>query len=89
MKYRVHWLLLSLPLDFLRSYNLFYDYDRHNYCFYRRKGYSLFDCFVIVRSSSKCWRLTYVNSKTKNILYFSFRSCREVIDKMYYLYKNT
>ena len=87
MSFRVHWLLITLPIDFRRSYRKIYDYDRHNYCFYRNRGYSLLDCFIVVRSSSKCWRIMYVNCKNKDILYFSCRLCSEVVSIMYSLFK--
>lgn len=77
---RVHWLLESLTPDFLRAYNVNYDYLRHRYAFSRftqnRGKKRIIDVFIVVRTSKRCFRVSYVNYLTNDIQYFScYKSC--------------
>lgn len=85
-KYCVHWLLYNLPIDFKRSYRIRYDYFTHNYFFYRNRGYDVLDCFTVVRTSEKCFRVSYVNLETLKILTFSSRSALRCAMRMYELF---
>lgn len=85
-KYRVHWLLHLLPIDFVKAYDFNFDYAIHNYAFYRVVKSKFIDCFVVVRTSLKCWRITYTNVKYKISLYRSFRSVGESMNFIYKIY---
>lgn len=84
---RVHWVLHHLPFDFKNAYNLQYDYALHRYCFYRNFRYNLLDCFIVVRTSKKCFRAMYYNYKYKYITYFSEKSSILLVKKMYKIFK--
>lgn len=90
MDLRVHWLLWCLNdyPDFKRSYIIDLDYLRHNYIFYRLRGRKrLYDCFIVVRTSKRCFRVMYYNSRTLDIQYFSCYRSENVVRRMWYLYK--
>ncbi len=84
---RVHWLLWNLPSEFKSKYQLVYDYAFHNYCFYRMNGRKLYDLFIIVRTSKRCFRVSYVNAETKEMQAFSCRKSVNVARRMWYIYK--
>lgn len=86
MQFRVHWLLILIPKDFRTAYIYNYDYYEHRYSFYRQRKGKLLDCFIIVRSSSKCWRVCYMNTRYKINTYFSCRYSSEVVKQMYDIY---
>lgn len=85
--YRVHWLLFNLPLEFKNAYRLRYDYYSHNYFFYRNKGYSVKDCFIVIRSSDKCFKVMYVNTLFNKFVSFSSRSSKRCSKIMYNLFQ--
>ncbi len=85
---RVHWLLHNLPIDFKNKYRLEYDYVTHNYIFYRNYRWSILDCFIIVRTSRKCFRCMYYNRNNKTLLYFSRKTSIAMASEMYRIYKN-
>lgn len=85
---KVHWLLHNLPLDFKKSYKCYFDYACHNYIFYRNKGYIVLDCFIVIRTSRKCFRVMYFNNNFKIFQYFSTRTSLETSNIMYKLYLN-
>lgn len=85
-KYRVHWLLHNLPIDFKRSYRLRYDYNQHSYFFYRNRGYSIKDCFTVIRTSDKCFKVMYVNTLYNKFIYFTERSSERCANIMYNLF---
>ena len=87
-KSRIHWLLHKLPKDFKMSYRLYYDYKFHRYLFYRNYRYSLRDVFIIVRTSRKCWRVSYVNTYCNRLDYFSCKSLDVLIEFMYSIFLN-
>ena len=79
---RVHWLLWNLSPQFKGKYILSYDYLFHRYFFYRRKGYKIYDTFTVIRTSKRCFRVTYCNLETKQFEYFSCRTSAETAKKM-------
>ena len=84
---RVHWVLWSLPSEFKGKYNLVYDYLHHKYCFYRLNGKKLYDLFIVIRTSKRVFRVSYVNAEEKTMAYFSCRTSTEVGEKLYKIYK--
>lgn len=84
---RVHWVLWSLPSEFKGKYNLVYDYAQHKYCFYRLNGRKLFDLFVVIRTSKRCFKISYVNAKKNDFRTFSCRKSCEVGKKLFEIYK--
>lgn len=83
---RVHWVLHILPVDFHKNYRFVYDYAKHSYLFYRNYRYSVLDCFSVVRTSRKCWRVVYVNCHTCDFQYFSCKSSIKTAEKIYEIY---
>lgn len=75
---RVHWCLIHLSKNILSNYIFKYDYSCHNYTLYRNKGYKLYDCYMIVRTSRKCFRLMYYNSHNLTTKYYTFRKSKDV-----------
>lgn len=81
-----HSLFWFLSKDFIKSYHIKYDYVRHNYFLYRNSRFRVFDCFLIVRTSEKCFRMTYYNLDN-TIFYKSFRSAKTLAQYMQKLYE--
>ena len=84
---RVHWLLDDISLDFRLAYVLVYNYAYHRYCFYRKRRKTMYDMFIIVRTSKRCWRVSYVNLITAQMIAFSCRKRQEVCEKLDLIYK--
>lgn len=87
---RVHWLQFELSGDFSRAYHLEYNYKYHNYHYARYRKRTLIDEFIVVRTSRKCYRVSYYNADYKHFQYFSARTCGECADKMiaiFYVFK--
>jgi hypothetical protein len=86
---RVHWLLSSLPSDFVKAYDVVYNYKYHNYRFVRyaenRVRYVI-DEFIVIRTSKRCWRVSYFNRVTAEFKYFSCDTYLYVAAKMYEIY---
>jgi hypothetical protein len=87
---RVHWLLYSLPSDFLKVYDIDYNYKYHNYRFVRyaqnRVRYVI-DEFIVIRTSKRCWRVSYFNRVTADFKYFNadtYSACSAKIYEVYY-----
>lgn len=74
---RVHWVLWCLSPQFKGRYILYYDYARHNYLFYRMEGHRLYDLFSVVRTSKRCFRVMYCNTKQGVHEYFSCKTSEE------------
>lgn len=53
---RVHWLLWNLPAWFKAMYNIDFDYRFHRYVFTRFENNELIDCFIVIRTSKRCFR---------------------------------
>ena len=86
---RVHWLLWELNKEFKSKYLCSYDYALHRYCFYRMDGRShrLYDVFLVVRTSRRCFRVTYYNVHTNYSEYLSCTKPSMTAHRMYYIYK--
>lgn len=83
---RVHWLLFHLPADFKGAYVLEYNYDKHNYVFYRKKDDTLFDIFVVWQSSVHYWRAVYSLPAIGKYVYFGYKNTEMIACYMYELY---
>lgn len=83
---RVHWLLHHLNRDFKRIYTLKFDYSKHCYFFYRLKGRSILDSFIIVRTSKHCFRVSYFNTVTLNAQAFTVPRSINVARRMWLIY---
>lgn len=86
MLLRCHWLMLSLVPEFARAYQCEYNYAYHNYLFYRMFGRKIYDLFVVVRTSRRCFRVMYYNSRNVTFQYFSCYRSESVCRRMYTLY---
>ena len=53
---RVHWLLHNLPSWFKAMYDIVFDYKYHRYVFTRYDNNELIDCFIVIRTSKRCFR---------------------------------
>lgn len=84
---RVHWLLWNLTPEFKGKYQLIYDYAKHSYTFYRMDGRKLYDIFIVVRTSKRCWKVSYCNARTKEMQVFSCRKSINAARRMWYIYK--
>lgn len=89
---RVHWLLWNLSPNFKGVYRLRFDYNYHRYVFYRTYGIDqrskrLKDCFIIVRTSKKCFRMMYFNDVFQLYLYESFKTSIKCALRMEELFK--
>ena len=86
-QFRVHWFLILLPRDIKLFYRFFYDYNQHSYFFYRNKGYRVYDAFIVIRTSSKSWKLIYINTLHNVYEYYTFRLCKDVVNQVSSLYE--
>lgn len=87
---RVHNIFADLPGDFMSEYELTYNYQFKNYMFYRRTGYlakNIIDVFIIVKTSRRCYRVNYCNSKYLYFCNFSAQNSKELADIMYKIFK--
>ena len=83
---RVHWLLWNLSPLFKGRYKLSFDYAFHRYTFYRTycngRSNRLLDCFIVVRTSKRCFRMSYMNDLYRVALYESFRTSAACAHRM-------
>lgn len=84
---RVHWLLWSLPAEFKREYTLHFNYDNHNYTFYRKKGNKLYDIFIVAQTSLHYWRMAYVNVERQEYKFDGDNKTTRLARRMWYIYK--
>lgn len=84
---RVHWLLWNLEKEFKGKYELSFDYSYHKYTFYRYRNKKLYDVFIVVRTSKKCFRVMYSNLRTHDMQYFSCFKSSHCARRMWYIYK--
>lgn len=87
---RVHNLLYELSGEFIKDYELYYNYFFKKYFFCRRDGYlfkNLIDCFTVIRTSRKCYRVMYVNVNYNYFCYFSARYPKQAAEKMKRIYQ--
>lgn len=85
---RVHWFLFHLNKDIFKHYILEYDYSQHSYLLYRKVKTSLYDMFVVIRTSKHCWRLSYVCASEKRYVYLSCKTSRECAYELYRIYRD-
>lgn len=78
----VHWLISELAGDFTRAYKLSYNEKKHNYHFARYRKRTMFDEFIVVRTSKRCYRVMYFNEDFKHFQYFSASNYRECAARM-------
>ncbi len=76
-----HHLLWHLDKDLFKPYKLRYDYARHNYFLFRNSRFLIYDAFIIIRTSKKCFRLTYYHIEN-GFIYKSFKSARKCAEYM-------
>lgn len=74
-----HWFLWDLPSVVRKDYKIIYNANANNYMLIRLFTKSP-DYYIIVRTSRKCWRLTYCNSGTPTIEYKTFATGSKVAD---------
>lgn len=88
---RVHWLILNLSNQFKSSFICSYHYNKHNYSFYRYIGHSkrLFDLFVIVRTSKRCFKLVYTNFISSIYIARTFRTSKECAMYMHAIFEDS
>ena len=86
---RVHWLLWHLPAEFKGAYELYYNYDKHDYVFARHDGRKLYDVFVVKHTSKHWWRVMYACPQKQKYECFGFRSTRMIAEIMVELYQES
>jgi hypothetical protein len=84
---RVHWLLHNLEREFKANYKLSFNYANHSYMFYRMNGKKIKDVFIVVRTSKRCWRVSYANTETTEYQSFTCKKSVNVARRMWYIYK--
>ena len=82
----VHWLHLELVGEFTKAYRLSYNHSFHHYHYSRYRKRTLIDEFIVIRTSKRCYRVTYFNEDFKHFQYFSARNYRECAKKMIEIY---
>lgn len=83
---RVHWFIHNLPNCIKRAYKIEFDYEYHNYYLVRKRKMLLRDCFIIVRTSRRCWRCMYYNSDYEYFEYLSAMSSKDLVCKIERIY---
>ena len=83
---RVHWLIFHLPSDFKGAYEIYYNYDKHNYLFIRHAGRKVLDVFIVKQTSKHYWRCMYVNIEKQKYECFGYKNTRILAEIMYELY---
>lgn len=84
---RVHWLLLNLRRDFKAAYKVEFNYLTHSYYFFRKRKRTIVDFFIVIRTSKRCFRVSYHNRITKEFVYFSVNTSRQAALRMWFLFK--
>ena len=87
----VHWLVDELRGEFVKAYNLNLNRKHHNYFFSRYRKRTLIDVFIVVRTSKRCYRVTYFNADFNHFQYFSsenYRECAEKMKAIYHVFKS-
>lgn len=77
---RVHWFLYHLDPIVKRAYDVLFDYDYHHYFLSRKQLRSMIDCFIVVRTSKRCFRVMYYHFKFNYFEYQSFQKSNEAAD---------
>jgi hypothetical protein len=80
----VHWLIFELAEDdnFTRKYKLSYNKKYHHYRFARYRKRTMIDEFVVIRTSKRCYRVSYFNEDYKHFQYFSAENYRDCAKQM-------
>lgn len=85
---RVHWLLLELRADFSHAHDILYNYASHNYVFIRRDRRTLKEVYTVVRTSRRCYRVTYARlNPVVQIEYFSCRNAKATALRLWLCWK--
>ena len=84
---RVHWLLYHLDIDFLKAYELYYNYSEHNYVFVRYLKRRIYDIFIVFQTSKHYWQCTYANVVKRKYEHFGDNTTRRIAKRMWYLWK--
>lgn len=83
----VHWLRLELCGEFNKTYRLNYNRKYHNYFYARYRKRTMIDCFTVIRTSKRCYRVTYFNADYMHFQYFSAENYRDCAAKMIEIYE--
>lgn len=84
---RVHWFLFQLHKDIKKHYQIDYVYTNHSYLLYRMQGRFIYDLFTIIRTSKKCFRVSYVCKSQRLFFYQSFKTSNEASYYVYRIYR--
>ena len=76
---RVHFFPLELSKRIREMYHVVYFYDKHNYLLIRKRQ-KHFDLYLIMQTSSHCYRVMYFDRLKEVCEYKSFKSYIDVID---------
>ncbi len=73
-----HFFLWFLSKTVIKNYKITYDYVRHNYFIYRTARFKVIECFNIIRTSEKCFRVFYFADLPSGVKfdYKTFKSAR-------------
>lgn len=86
----VHWLLDALHGEFTRAYKTEYNRKFHHYRFARYRKRTLVDEFLVIRTSKRCYRVSYFNADFRYFQFFSsenYRDCAYRIIAIYEVFK--
>lgn len=82
---KVHWFALMLPRITSKKYDVICDNNSHNYFMqFKTRFKNRYDEYIIIRTSEKCYRVTYYDKPTNFFEYTSFRKAEDVIDYILY-----
>lgn len=84
---RLHWLLWELQIDFKQNYNKIWTDFSDNYCFYRLNGKKFKDLFIVVRTSRRCYRVSYINFETLEMQAFTCSKALHAARRMWYIFR--
>lgn len=85
----VHWLVDELTGEFTRNYKLSYNRKYHHYRFARYRKRTLIDEFIVIRTSKRCYRVSYFNEDFKHFQYFSaenYKDCARQMKEIFYVF---
>lgn len=85
----VHWLIFGLAEDgeFTRHYKLQLNDKYHHYRFARYRKRTLIDEFIVIRTSKRCYRVSYFNADYMHFQFFSSENYRDCAAKMIEIFK--
>ncbi len=83
----VHWLADELSGEFSINYRLSFNRKYHNYHYARYRKRTLIDEFIVIRTSKRCYRVSYFNADFKHFQYFSAENYRDCAAQMIAIFK--